>query len=233
MLHRPLILHGPGPFRGPTCQAGAHAAATLGAVHAETATPDGEVLGARLRAARERQGIGLRALARRLGVSASLLSQIERGKSSPSVATLYAIVTELGISLDDLLLDGAARGRAGGPPGAPVQRGGERSTIVLDSGVRWQRLTPGPDANEFNEVEYPPGAESAPETGLLRHPGREYGVVLEGRLGVQLGFDRHELGPGDSISFDSSTPHRLWTIGDAPARAIWVVIGRQGDGRPR
>ena len=55
--------------------------------------------------------------------------------------------------------------------------------------------------------------------------------MISGRLGVQIGFDRYELGPGDSISFDASSPHRLWTIGDRPAEAIWVVVGRQSDGR--
>jgi quercetin dioxygenase-like cupin family protein len=65
----------------------------------------------------------------------------------------------------------------------------------------------------------------------MRHGGREYGYVTAGRLGVQLGFERYDLGPGDSISFDSSSPHRLWAIGDEPADAIWVVVGRQSDGR--
>ena len=65
----------------------------------------------------------------------------------------------------------------------------------------------------------------------MRHGGKEYGYVTGGRLGVQVGFERYDLGPGDSISFDSSSPHRLWTIGDEPAEAIWVVVGRQSDGR--
>jgi mannose-6-phosphate isomerase-like protein (cupin superfamily) len=48
---------------------------------------------------------------------------------------------------------------------------------------------------------------------------------------VQVGFERYDLGPGDAIAFDSSSPHRLWAIGDEPAEAIWVVVGRQSDGR--
>jgi len=55
--------------------------------------------------------------------------------------------------------------------------------------------------------------------------------VLSGRLGVRIGFDEYGLGPGDAISFDSSSPHRLWTLGDEPAEAIWVVVGRQSDNR--
>ena len=65
---------------------------------------------------------------------------------------------------------------------------------------------------------------------LMRHPGREYGYVLSGRLGVQLGFERHELETGDSIAFDSTMPHRLWNLGDEPVHGIWFVVGRDGLG---
>ena len=58
--------------------------------------------------------------------------------------------------------------------------------------------------------------------------GREYGIVLSGRLGVQLGFEVFELGPEDSIGFDSTQPHRLWNLGDEPVHGIWFVVGREG-----
>ena len=58
--------------------------------------------------------------------------------------------------------------------------------------------------------------------------GAAYGLVLSGRLGVQLGFERHELGPGDSIGFDSTVPHRLWNAGDEPVQGVWFVVGRDG-----
>src|ERR687892_1103528 len=70
-------------------------------------------IGSRLREERERVRISQRELARRLGVSASLISQIESGQSKPSVSTLYAIVTELGVSLDDIF--GAGNGTAAHP----------------------------------------------------------------------------------------------------------------------
>jgi len=50
-------------------------------------------------------------------------------------------------------------------------------------------------------------------------------------MGVQVGFEEYELGQGGSIAFDSSSPHRLWTIGDEPVHAVWVVIGREADPR--
>lgn len=194
-------------------------------------------VGSRLRQGRERRGISLRELARRVGVSPSLVSQIELDRVNPSVSTLYALVTELGMTMSDVFGDAA-------PPAPRILRprheDGDglvaypdtRSVINLASGVRWERLTPRSDPDvEFLHVVYPVGAESCPEDALVTHGGREYGYVTSGTLGVQVGFDHYELGPDMSIAFDSSSPHRLWTIGSEPAHAIWVVIGRAADPR--
>jgi transcriptional regulator with XRE-family HTH domain len=191
-------------------------------------------IGPRLRAQREQLGLSLRELARRIGVSASLISQIERDKVNPSVSTLFSLVRELGLGLGDLFsADGAS---APFVPAAPVRSPlvtpELRALINLESGVTWERLTPDADAAvEFLRIVYDVDSESCPEDSLIRHGGKEYGYMIAGRLGVQVGFERYELGPGDSISFDSSSPHRLWTIGDRPAEAIWVVAGRQSDAR--
>ena len=104
--------------------------------------------------------------------------------------------------------------------------------INLASGVRWERLTHERDPDvEFLYVVYPVGAASCPEDALMTHGGREYGYVTSGTLGVQVGFEVYELGPGGSIAFDSSSPHRLWSVGDEPVHAVWVVIGREADPR--
>jgi mannose-6-phosphate isomerase-like protein (cupin superfamily) len=104
--------------------------------------------------------------------------------------------------------------------------------INLASGVRWERLTHDRDPDvEFLYVVYPVGAASCPEDALMTHGGREYGYVTSGTLGVQVGFEFYELGPGGSIAFDSSSPHRLSTVGDEPVHAVWVVIGRDADPR--
>ena len=209
-------------------------------------------VGGRVREERLRQKIGVRELARRVGVSASLISQVELGKASPSVGTLYAIVTELGLSLDELLFgSSSSRRRAGdasvdegqlradsaaGPePGSavdPVVRRGGGKAIQLASGVRWERLTPQtPQDVDFLYVVYEVDGASCPEDSLMRHSGNEYGHVVKGRLGVTIGFETYELGPGDSISFESTMPHRLFNLGDAPVEAIWFVVGRRGDPR--
>ncbi|MFL6028925.1 MAG: helix-turn-helix domain-containing protein [Gaiellaceae bacterium] len=196
---------------------------------------DASKVGARLRAARESLGISLRELARRVGVSPSLVSQIELDRVNPSVSTLYALVTELGMTMSDVFGDSRPLERA-----IAAVRDGEglaerphtRRVINLDSGVRWERLTPHSDSDvEFLYVVYPVGAESCPADALMTHGGKEYGYVSSGTLGVRVGFDEYELGPGDSVAFDSSSPHRLWTVGDEPVHAVWVVLGRKADPR--
>jgi transcriptional regulator with XRE-family HTH domain len=191
-------------------------------------------IGGRLREEREKRGVSLRELARRVGVSPSLVSQIELDRVNPSVSTLYALVTELGMTMGEVFGDEPAE------PIAPSRDGGEgvverpetRRVINLASGVRWERLTPHSERDvEFLRVLYPVGAESCAADALVTHGGREYGYVTSGTLGVRVGFDEYELGPDDSIAFDSSSPHRLWTIGDEPVQAIWVVIGRAADPR--
>jgi transcriptional regulator with XRE-family HTH domain len=199
-----------------------------------------EDIGTRLREERERVSISQRELARRIGLSASLISQIESGQSKPSVSTLYAIVTELGVSVDDVFrgteehagaqhrhVAGSAEGAE--PEHDPVVRSDERHVIDLASGVRWERLTSHQHEDvDFLHVIYDIGGSSAGDNMMMRHPGREYGYVLSGHLGVQLGFEQHKLGSGDSIGFDSTQPHRLWNLGEEPVHGIWFVVGREG-----
>ena len=199
----------------------------------ELSAPAG--IGERLREERNRQGMTVREIARRVGVSPSLISQIERDKVTPSVSTLWGLVTVLGLTMSDLFSDTAPESAQPAAPvevDGPVTVPGNRAVINLETGVHWERLTAATDhVVEFLTVEYPPGAASCDEDSLVRHGGKEYGYVTDGCLGVRIGFDEYRLGPGMAISFDASAPHRLWAIGDRPARAIWVVVGRQSDGR--
>jgi transcriptional regulator with XRE-family HTH domain len=207
--------------------------------------PGYSAMGDHLRAARRRRHLSLRELAGRLGLSPSLISQVETGRAKPSVSTLYAIANELDVSLDELLFNDASRaGRTGdaalrvvstedasAPPvsaSEPVQRADDRKVIRLASGVVWERLTtdsvPGID---FLYVTYEVGGASSPEHEFQRHGGHEWGYVLSGKLGVTIGFEEHELGPGDSISIDSTVPHRLYNRGTVPVHGIWYVLGRR------
>jgi transcriptional regulator with XRE-family HTH domain len=191
-----------------------------------------ETLGAAIRQARQAAGFSVRGLAAKTEVSPSLISQIERGRATPSVATLWAIATQLGIPIGELF-NGAEPG-LGVPTGSssPVQRHDTRKVITLAGGVRWERLTPGSDDEvDFVYLVYPVGAESCAPDALTRHGGKEYGFVVSGTLGVQIGFDEYVVRANDSICFDASQPHRLWTIGDQPAVAVWTVVNRRGDSR--
>ncbi len=180
-------------------------------------------------------------------MSASLISQIETGKTEPSINTLFAIVSELELSVNEIVFDlkqddglppgsadgDAVSGRTGKPrpadaPDSPVQRSTSRTSISLESGVSWQRLTAQPDHNvDFLYLRYPPGSESTPPHSLMRHNGTEYGYILTGRLQVSIGFDTYEIGPGDTIAFDCTQPHRFATIGDETVEAVWFVVGRR------
>jgi transcriptional regulator with XRE-family HTH domain/mannose-6-phosphate isomerase-like protein (cupin superfamily) len=214
-----------------------------------------EPVGQGLRKHRQDAGMSLRALARKVGVSPSLISQIEHGKATPSVATLYAIVSELGISLDELFFDaprGAAAAKSAAqaaamdpgnerlpsshwqaPSEGPVLRANNRLSLTLATGVRWERLTASHDPGvEFLYCTYPVGGESAAADDLMTHDGSEYGIVLEGRCGATVGDYYYELETGDSIAFDSRTPHRIWNLSESgPMIAIWTVVGRDGDPR--
>jgi transcriptional regulator with XRE-family HTH domain len=211
-------------------------------------------VGERLREVRQGRGVSVRALARELGVSASAISQIETGKSQPSVSTLYAMTTALGISVEDVFTvapsdrpsagaDGTAGSAAGatarGLPGSvlaaigasrgqrvgPVVRPADRQVLQLDSGVTWERLGQLPHPHvDFLLITYEPGGSSSSDSDLMRHGGSEYGYLLSGELVLTLGDDELRLGPEDAISFDSTTPHRYRNDGLDPAVGVWLVI---------
>jgi transcriptional regulator with XRE-family HTH domain len=187
----------------------------------------GPAFGARLRAAREAAGISLRELARRLDVTPSLLSQVERDLAQPSVGTLWAVVSELGMSLDALFGPDGSPDNADPAPRTLVQRAGERTALDLDGGVRWERLTPVPDPGiVFALVTYPPGQEADATRPVARHRGTEYGYLISGRLAVEVGDEAFELGPGDSVVFASETPHRFRAVGTEPTCAVWWNLAR-------
>ncbi len=197
-------------------------------------------LGARLREVRQRNGVGLRELARRLDLSPSSISQIETGRMQPSVRTLYAFASEFRVTVDEVLFDYTRASRdpastesesptAATEPGVALQRAEGRPGITLNSGVKWDRLMFWADEDvEFIEATYEPGGASSPDDGLMRHSGHEFGYVLSGTLRVVVGFEEFVLGPGDALTFPSSTPHRLSNDGEETVRAIWVVRGRRG-----
>lgn len=193
-------------------------------------------IGALLRRARVKRSMSLRSLAAELGVSPSLISQVETGKTQPSVSTLYALSNYLGLSMDDLLNAEGSRDDAaqfatnsgGAGFSGPVQRGMDNPSLEMDNGVRWERLAIGEGGPvEPLLVTYSPGASSSIEGKLMRHAGFEYAYILEGELTLQLEFDTYVLSAGDSLQFDSIRPHMYTNHGAVAARGVWHVVGRR------
>lgn len=198
-------------------------------------------VGAELRRVRESRKLSLRAVASAVGVSASLLSQVETGKTQPSVSTLYALVNYLGISLDGLMghnrVDSSPLGLStsseptssdGRRSDSVVQRREDNPIIEMENGVTWERLAVGDSAiADPLIVTYAPAGSSSLEGKMMRHAALEYGVLLEGRLTLRIDFETYELTPGDSFCFDAQRPHLYINEGDVPARGIWFVIGRR------
>jgi len=198
-------------------------------------------IGRRLAAHRGQRGMRVAELAREVGVTPSLISQIERGMSRPSVSTLFAIAQALDVPVDAFFREPqqpvAAAAQPDGPPGPGeadrpgqaaadgryvVRRGG-RAVIDIEGGVRWERLTRSTlDHLDFFELVYEPGAESHPRQ--YTHPGTEMVLVMSGCLEITIGFERYLLEPGDSIDFPSSMPHRYVNPASQTARAVTVIL---------
>lgn len=218
----------------------------------ENNQPPGLVIGEKLVTARKERQMSLRELAAKAEMSASMLSQIENGKAYPSVRSMYNIAAALGVPVDyffpdkngaaepvtaaemtasdlrEAQLKGAVNLNALGFEGenSPVVHIGTRPTIPLKGGVTWTRLTAQAEQDaEFLEITYEPGSTSG--ASLSHHIGREFGLILEGELVVELGFERYTLKQGDSIIFDSTTPHRLTNGCTRPMRALWVVLNEK------
>ena len=198
----------------------------------------GEGVGARLRELRLASGMSLRALARELGISASAVSQIERGAMQPSVGRLIAMVGALGVPLsvvfDETAAGGAAVGEPGGPSGGEgaglttaVVRAGEVAPVLLEGGVLFRRLAPQPvDAVDFFESTYPPGATSTAQRRFLRHDGIEIGTVTLGELTVEFEDETVVLAAGDAITFPCERGHRMINRGATTAVATWLIVHR-------
>jgi transcriptional regulator with XRE-family HTH domain/quercetin dioxygenase-like cupin family protein len=206
-------------------------------------------LGSRLKNLRLKAGLTLRALARKAEVSPSFVSQIENGKSQPSVATLYAFAQLLEVSIDDLfeprsgeaegpsLVDGWGPNGNKNPSNAwhpseyanrvSVVHPSHRSSLTMAEGVVWERLAATPEhAVNFMKITYASGATSTGGGDLVSHEGYEYGYVLKGTLEIVVGTETFILHEGESIGFDSMIPHRLRNVGSGEFEGIWFVHGR-------
>jgi transcriptional regulator with XRE-family HTH domain len=187
-------------------------------------------LGYNIRAARRAQDMSLRELARRAGISASALSQIETGKTRPTAKTIYEIAQQLGVTLAELSIGLPEPGtRSGLFSPLPNHQGFEpnglavhlrhavefipehaQRTIELQGGESFRVLSGHslPGANCLL-LTYGPGASSPPGEEFVRHGGHEFNYLVSGRLIIEVGTEQYELAPGDTLTFPATTPHRL------------------------
>jgi XRE family transcriptional regulator, regulator of sulfur utilization len=175
--------------------------------------------GARVRALRDAMGLSLRDLAERSGVSAPMLSQVERGETSPTLVVAEKIAAGLELTLSQLLrLDE-------GQHVAVSRAGGRRS--YSRGGHRFEELTPplpGQRADVSVHTLEPGATTGGPDDPPMHEPGsRETTVVLEGSLALFVEGSRHDLASGDSVTFDADLPHHFENEGEGPTRFLAVI----------
>jgi transcriptional regulator with XRE-family HTH domain len=170
-------------------------------------------IGERIRGLREQHRMSIRELARRAGVSPSLISEGERGLVEPSVGVLKRIASVLEVRLPYFF-------SAPGSAGETVVRRDERRRLTELHGVTFELA--GPDGLRSLEPIYARLLPGAGTDGPMQHEGEEWGMVLRGRLKVWVGIEVYFLDPGDSIYFASSIPHRVANAADDITEYIWV-----------
>lgn len=183
-------------------------------------------LGARLRELRTASGFSVSEVARRLDISTSAMSQIERGALRPSVARLIAICEVLGVPLADVFDEGDPTGaETEHPSGHLLSRAGAAVPVVLADGVIFRRLSPSHSADvDFFESTYPPGATASEARHLVSHEGYEVGTVTAGELTIQFESETVTLAAGDSISYPCAHPHLISNEGLDTAVATWLIV---------
>lgn len=180
-----------------------------------------EALGARVRALREAMGLSLRDLAVRSKVSAPMLSQVERGETSPTIQVAARIAHGLELRLSQLL-----RLDEGGS--VEVVRAGERRAGPAGArGHSYEILTPplpGQRA-ELSRHRLEPGALTggAGDPPMHEAGSRESALVEAGRVTLHCDGAEHQLEAGDCVTFDADLPHHFENPGPAPAQLLAVV----------
>jgi transcriptional regulator with XRE-family HTH domain len=177
-------------------------------------------IGPRVRALREAMDLSLRDLAERSGVSAPMLSQVERGETSPTLQTAARIAAGLELTLSQLL-----RLDEGGS--VTIVRGDEVRSGPTRRGHAYQVLTPplpGLRAELSRHVLDAGAATGGPDDPPMHEPGsREVAHVRDGEIELVVDGERHRLGPGDTVTFDADLPHHFENPGPGAATFLAVV----------
>ena len=180
--------------------------------------PAAEELGAKIKAQRKAQGLSIRELAARCGMSIGMISQIEQGKSTPSLRSLRLISETLRLPVSALF----HQVPASIPDDRYIVRKDRRQVLKLNGAVLKELMSPASlQQLEVFNVELQPGAESSAEA--YSHSGEKAGIIIEGVLNLWLNGERFELAEGDTCQFAGAIPHRYANDGLSVCRVIWVL----------
>lgn len=172
----------------------------------------------RLKEARHQQGLSLDAVAKLSGVSRSMVSQIERGESSPTISTLWNLTRALQVDFAGLLDSGAREGQI------EVLRADSVPTITnLGQNIRLRILSPPEEAGKHEVYEVIFGLDGSLDSHPHQRGAREHLTVTEGVVDVKSGDNEQRLEAGDTARYNADVPHRLTAVG--AARAFLVVLG--------
>jgi len=177
-------------------------------------------IGLRIRELRQSRKLTLQELADISGLSASMLSLVERGRASPSIGSLIVVASALGVTMSDLLANGAD-----GEEKIVVRASDAR---VVETAQHVVRRLMRQDRTRGVSVAV---NEYAPHTGSTEHPitheGFEYGYVLQGELTVEVDGTKHVLRQGDLIAYSSRRKHKIWNHGRTKVRTLWFNLDRE------
>ncbi len=172
------------------------------------------LIGKRIREMRKIRAMTLQQLAESSGISASMLSLVERGLASPSIGSLIVVTEALGKSMSELLAtDDHSL--------ALVVRGSEVQPVrTLENVVRRLMKEDRNNGISIAVNEYAP--KSASNDAPISHDGYEYGLLIAGTLTIEVDGVSHVIKAGDLISYSSRRPHRIWNHSNSVARTVWV-----------
>ena len=173
------------------------------------------MIGKRLKELRMENGLSLRALGAKVGVSATLISQIERDVTEPSLSTLRAFSRVFGASVASLFSEP-------NPPAVWISRPGERMRLISPKGgVTYDRLVRGNSQLEVLRAVFAPGRFSVEEA--ISHPSMECAYVIEGVITLEVAGAVYAVQKGESVTFDANQPHRYVNRSSADAEVILSI----------
>ncbi|SED91682.1 helix-turn-helix domain-containing protein [Rhodococcus koreensis] len=174
-------------------------------------------VGQRVRHYRRLHNLTLQDLAAATGLSASMISTVERGQTGVSVATIHSIAQALDVSITALF-------QAAGPGDPVVKHEDQRRDLTSGGACRTLAITDPDMRLEFYVYDFEPGTASA--SAPTTHHGVEYGINLSGSISVEIDGREFPLAPGDAVQYSTQVRHLMKNTGDSPAKAVWLNISR-------